>query len=229
MGLDRCAKCGEELTAEEKKCPKCGAEGTEEVPQRHPLRAATWAAEHAIYLSEAAQKLRQSAEAAEECGGDALVSRGVKEKLSSIAELQPSEQLHAGRARGRACASALLSLFAIEVALKAYQFRDLGKREFRHDLKCLFDSLKPGTQADLDRLVPELQDTLKKHPNGFVSLRYMYEDLADLNVVKIPKPSDPLHSAAVNIAAALRADPELQKVAARAAEFGRRKRSTEKG
>ena len=135
-------------------------------------------------------------------------------RLTSPAELEPEEHRLFTRARSTGHAGALLSLFAIEVALKAYQIRDRGQHENEHDLRKLFDSLNEETRARLTELCPEVTETVTKHHKGFVSLRYQFEELGKSKGVKIPKSTDPLHGVAKKVAEALREEPAIQDVVA---------------
>ncbi len=108
----------------------------------------------------------------------------------------------------------MLSLFAIEVALKAYQILDRGQHENEHNLAKLFDSLNEATKTRLKELCPEVTDTVTIHAMGFVTLRYQFEELGKSKGVKIPKPTDPLHGVAKKIAETLREEPVIQKVVA---------------
>ncbi|MXX68815.1 MAG: HEPN domain-containing protein [Gemmatimonadales bacterium] len=169
----------------------------------------TWAAEFAGYFAEAAESLRDTASQAEQECCESLESRGVQAWGSST-ELEPQEHQLFVRARATGHAGALLSLFAIEVALKAYQIRDMGEYEREHDLRKLFDSLNKTTKARLEELCPGVTETVTKHRNGFVSLRYLFEELGKSKRAEIPKSADPLHGVAKKIAEALREEPEIQ-------------------
>ena len=189
----------------------------EDVPRKlgiadHAFRA-SWAAEYAGYFAEAAERLRDTATQAEQECYESLRSRGVR-RLVSRAELEPEERRLVMRARSTDHAGALLSLFAIEVALKAYQILDRGQHENEHDLAKLFDSLKEETKARLKEVCPEVTETVTKHRKGFVSLRYQFEELGKSKGVKIPKSTDPLHGVPTKIAKALREEPAIQEVVA---------------
>ncbi len=134
--------------------------------------------------------------------------------MDSSAELEPEERRLFASARSTSHAGALLSLFAIEVALKAYQIRDRDKHENEHDLRKLFDSLNEETKARLKDLCPEVTEVVTKHHEGFVALRYQFEELGKSRGVKIPKSTDPLHGVARKIAEALREEPSIQEVVA---------------
>ena len=195
----------------------------EDVPRKlgvadHAFRA-SWAAEYAGYFAEAAESLRNTATQAEQECYESLSSRGVRPPIAR-AELEPEERRLITRARSADHAGALLSLFAIEVALKAYQIRDRGQHENEHDLAKLFDSLNEETKTRLKALCPEVTDTVTRHANGFVTLRYQFEELGNSKGVKIPKPTDPLHGVAKKIAEALREEPVIQEVVA-AVQTGR--------
>ena len=174
---------------------------------------ASWAAEYAGYLAEAAESLRDTATQAEQECYESLRSRGVR-RLVASAELEPEERRLFTRARSTSHAGALLSLFAIEVALKAYQIRDRGQHENEHDLRKLFDSLNEETKARLRQLCPEVTEAVTKHHKGFVSLRYQFEELGKSKRVKIPKSTDPLHGVAKKITEALREELAIQEVVA---------------
>ena len=198
----------------------------EDVPRKlgvadHRFRA-SWAAEYAGYFAEAAERLRDTATQAEQECYESLRSRGVR-RLNSRAELEPEERRLVMRARSTGHASALLSLFAIEVALKAYQILDRGQHESEHDLAKLFDSLDEETKARLKEVCPEVTETVTKHRKGFVSLRYQFEELGKSKGVKIPKSTDPLHKVPTKIANALREEPAIQEVVA-AVQTGRETR-----
>ena len=189
----------------------------EDVPRKsgvedHAFRA-SWAAEYAGYLAEAAESLRDTATRAERECYESLRSRGVRLPVSP-AELEPEERRLFTRARSADHGGALLSLFAIEVALKAYQILDRGQHENEHNLAKLFDSLNEATKTRLKELCPEVTDTVTKHAMGFVTLRYQFEELGESKGVKIPKPTDPLHGVAKKIAETLREEPAIQKVVA---------------
>lgn len=141
--------------------------------------------------------------------------------------MKPEERRLFARARATGHAGALLSLFAIELALKAYQIRDKGQHENEHDLRKLFDSLNEETKARLKELCPEVTETVTTHHKGFVSLRYQFEELGKSKGVKIPKSTDPLHGVAKTIAEALREEPAIQEVVS-AVRTGR-KAENEKG
>ncbi len=182
----------------------------EDVPRKlgesnHVLRA-SWAAEFAGYFAEAAERLLDTATQAEQGCYESLKNRGVHRLVSSN-ECAPEERQLFIRARAAGHAGALLSLFAIELALKAYQIRDCGQHEQEHDLRKLFDSLCEDTKAQLKGLCPEVTETVTKHRKGFVDLRYQFEELGKSKDVKIPKPNDPLHGVAKKITDALRAGP----------------------
>lgn len=185
----------------------------------HAFRA-SWAAEYAGYFAEAAECLQDAAQQAEQECAESLWSRGVG-SLTSRAQLKPDERRLFTRARATGHAGALLSLFAIEVALKAYQIRDKGQHENEHDLMKLFDSLNEDTKARLKELCPEVTETVTKHHRGFVSLRYQFEELGKSKGVKMLKSTDPLHGVAQTIAAALREEPAIQEVVS-AARTGRK-------
>ena len=189
----------------------------EDVPRKLGVAAdafrASWAAEYAGYLAEAAESLLDTATQAEQECYESLKHRGVRRLVPSV-ELEPEERRLVTRARSTGHAGALLSLFAIEVALKAYQIRDRGKHENEHDLTKLFDSLNEETKARLKELCPEVTETVTKHHEGFVSLRYQFEELGKSKGVKIPKSTDPLHGVAKKIAEALREEPAIQEVVA---------------
>ena len=176
---------------------------------------ATWAAEFAGYMTEAAEHLRQTAMQAEECCAQALEGRQVP-RLRSLDDLEPEELGLVVRARSMSHASALLSLFALEIALKGYQILDCGRHTHDHDLRRLFGSLSSETKRRIKKLGPEVPETIKKHHNGFVSLRYQFEELGDSRRVAIPKAGDPLHGAARTMVEALAQEPVLREVADRA-------------
>ena len=176
---------------------------------------ASWAAEYAGYFAEAAQCLRDTAEKAEQQCYESLKSRGVQ-SLPPRSELEPEEGRLVTRARSMGHASALLSLFAIEVALKGYQDREKVQHESGHDLKRLLGSLSRDTKARLRELCPELTDTVTTYRNGFVSLRYQFEELGESKSVTIPRSTDPLHGVAKKIAEALRDEPAIREVVAAA-------------
>ncbi len=135
--------------------------------------------------------------------------------MDSSAELEPEERRLFTSARSTSHAGALLSLFAIEVALKAYQIRDRGQQSKNdHDLARLFESLNEETRARLKELCPEVMETVTKHRKGFVSLRYQFEELGESKGVKIPKATDPLHGVAPQIVEALLEEPAIQEVVA---------------
>ncbi len=140
--------------------------------------------------------------------------------MDSPAELEPEERRLVMRARSTDHASALLSLFAIEVALKAYQILDRGQHEPGHDLAKLFNSLNQETKARLKEICPEVTETVTKHRKGFVSLRYQFEELGKSKGVKIPKSTDPLLEVPTKIVNALREEPAIQEVVA-AVQAGR--------
>ena len=195
----------------------------EDVPRKlgvpdHTFRA-SWAAEYAGYFAEAAECLRNTAEQAVEQCYESLSSRQVQ-RLTSLAELEPEERRLVTRARSTGHASALLSLFAIEVALKAYQIRDKGDHENEHDLTKLLNSLNEETKARLEELCPAVTETVTKHHKGFVSLRYQFEALGKSEGVTIPETTDPLHEVAKAIAQSLRDEPAIREVVA-AARTGR--------
>ena len=198
----------------------------EDVPREfgvedHVFRA-SWAAEYAGYFAEAGECLRDTATQAEQECYESLRSRGVR-RLVSRAELDPRERRLVTRARSTDHAGALLSLFAIEVALKAYQILDRGKHENGHDLAKLFDSLNDETRARLQDLCPGVTETVTKHHEGFVSLRYQFEELGKSKGVKIPESNDPLHGVAKKLAETLREEPAIQQVVA-AVQTGRETR-----
>jgi len=141
--------------------------------------------------------------------------------------MEPEERRLVARARATGHAGALLSLFAIEVALKAYQILDRGQHENEHDLRKLFDSLNEETRARLKELCPEVTETVATHHRGFISLRYQFEELGKSKGVKIPKPTDPLHGVAKTIAEVLREESAIQEVVS-AVRTGR-KAANEKG
>lgn len=178
----------------------------------HAFRA-SWAAEHTCYFAEAAECLRDTAQQAEQQCFESLMRRGV-DRLPPRDQMEPEERRLFARARATGHVGALLSLFAIEVALKAYQILDRGQHENEHDLAKLFDSLNEETQARLKELGPEVTETVTKHHRGFVSLRYQFEELGKSQGVKIPMPTDPLHGVAKKIAEALREEPAIQEVVA---------------
>ena len=127
---------------------------------------ASWAAEYAGYLAQASESLRDTATQAEQQCYESLKSRGVR-RLDSSAELEPEERRLFTSARSTSHAGALLSLFAIEVALKAYQIRDRGQQSKNdHDLARLFESLNEETRARLKELCPEVMETVTKHRKG---------------------------------------------------------------
>ena len=136
--------------------------------------------------------------------------------MTSPAELESEERQLVAKARSMGHASALLSLLAIEIALKGYQIRDRGRHTHAHDLQCLFDSLNTETKTRLKEIGPEVPETLSKHCIGFVSLRYQFEELGNSTGVGIPKARDPLHTAATRIVEALMEEPSVRQVAARA-------------
>ena len=167
----------------------------------HVFRAA-WAAEYAKFMTEAAAHLRQAAMDAEDRCFESLTNRRVG-RLTSLDELKPEEHSLVAKTRATSHASALLSLLAIEIALKGYQIRD-GHRHMRaHDLLSLFDSLNPETRQRLEALDSELVETLNRHRLGFVSLRYQFEELGNLERVAIPKSTDSLHEVAELVVEAL--------------------------
>lgn len=201
----------------------------EDVPRQlgvanHAFRA-SWAAEYAGYFAEAAERLRDTATQAEQDCYESLRSRGVRAPIRR-AVLEPEERRLVTRARSMSHASALLSLFAIEVALKAYQIRDSGQHKSEHDLTKLFNSLKEETRARLKELCPEVTETVTRHRNGFVSHRYQFEELGKSKGVKIPESTDPLHAVAKKIVEALSQEPAIQEVVAAAGLEG--KAETEK-
>lgn len=157
-------------------------------------------------MTEAADCLRQAAMEAEQ-----QFSEEVGEEDRREPEGAEERRLFA-RTRAMSLASALLALFAIELALKAYQIRDCGQHETGHDLQKLFDSLKEETKARLEKLGPEVTDTLRNHRQGFVSLRYSFEELFNSISVAIPRPSDPLHAVAMQIVEALIKEPSVRQV-----------------
>lgn len=167
----------------------------------HVFRAG-WAAEYAKFMTEAAAHLRKTAIDAEDRCFESLTNRQVG-RLTSLDELTPNEHSLVARARATSHASALLSLLAIEIALKGYQIRDRGQHTRAHDLLSLFDSLNPETRQRLEALHPELVETLRSHHLGFVSLRYQFEELGNLEKVAIPKSTDPLHGVAELVVEAL--------------------------
>ncbi len=185
----------------------------------HVFRAMC-AAAYAGYMTEAAQELQQTAREAEKNCSQARTNRQAP-PLTSRADLEPKELRLALRARSMSHASALLSLLAIEIALKGWQILDCGKHTRGHDLQCLFDSLNTETQAHLKELGPEVTETLSTHRKGFVSLRYQFEELGKSKGVVIPKPSDPLHTAVTRIVEDLKIEPRVQQVAARANTLSR--------
>ena len=187
----------------------------------HAFRA-SWAAEHACYFAEAAECLRDTAQQAEQQCFESLMRRGV-DRLPPRDQMEPEERRLIARARATGHAGALLSLFAIEVALKAYQILDMGQHENEHDLAKLFDSLHEETRARVEELCPEVTRTVTTHRNGFVSLRYQFEELGKSKGVKIPKSTDPLHGVAKKIAEALREEPAIQEVVS-AVQTGRETR-----
>ncbi len=171
---------------------------------------ASWAAEYAGYFAEAAESLRDAAERAEKECSESLGSRGAQHPLSST-ELEPEERRLFARARSTGHAGALLSLFAIEVALKAYQILHKGQHDRnQHNLVKLYDSLNDETKARLTTVCPELTEIVTKHRKAFVSLRYQFEDLGKSKGVKIPKPTDPLHEVAKKLAEPLRKERAIQ-------------------
>ncbi len=178
-------------------------EGTEpETPAADRAFRAQWPAEYAAYVNKAAEHLRQNAiQAAKSCG-ESLESRSVQQ-LPLPDELEGEELRLFVEARSYGLGSALLSLLAIEIALKAYQILDNGKHTHVHHLGRLFDSLNSETKARLDKLVPELAETVANHPEGFVSVRYQFEELNVGESVKIPRLCDPLHAAASETVKAL--------------------------
>ena len=176
---------------------------------------AMWAAEYAWYMTKAAKQLQQTAREAEKSCSQAVTSRQAP-KFTSLDEWEPEELELALRARSMGHASALLSLLAIEIALKGWQILDCGKHTRGHNLQRLFDSLKTETKAHLEELGPEVTETLKKHRKGFVSLRYPFEELGKSKGVSIPKPNDPLHTAVTRIVEDLIKEPRVQQVATRA-------------
>ena len=175
---------------------------------------ARWAAEYAGYMTEAAKLRRPTAMQAEE-SFQALTNRQAPPSTSPD-ELVPEERRLRDKARSMSHACALLSLLAIEIALKGWQILDCGQHARDHDLQVLFDSLKTETRAHLEKLGPEVTETLKTHPTGFVSLRYQFEELGNSESVVIPKPSDPLHTAATRIVQDLMEEPRVQQVATHA-------------
>ena len=110
----------------------------------------------------------------------------------------------------------LLSLFALEIALKGYQILDCGRHTHDHDLRRLFDSLSSETKTRLKELGPEVPETIEKHHNGFVSLRYQFEEVGDSKRVAIPRAVDPLHGAARTMVEALAQEPSVREVAVHA-------------
>ena len=172
---------------------------------------ASWAAEYAGSFAEATEGLRHAAEQAEQECAESLWSRGL-DRLPSRVQLRPEERRLFARARATGHAGALLSLFAIELALKAYQILDRGQHQKGHDLRKLFDSLNEETKARLKKLCPEVTETVTKHRDGFVSLRYQFEKLGESKSVKIPKSTDPLYEVAKRLAESLREEPAVQEV-----------------
>lgn len=183
---------------------------------------AAWAAECAGYLTEAAEHLRQTAMQEVERCSESLGNRQAPQ--TSWDDLEPEELRLAVRARSMSHASALLSLFALEIALKGYQIRDCGQHSRDHDLQRLFDSLNSETRTRLEELGPEVPETIKKHHDAFCSLRYQFEKLGDSRRVTIPKPVDPLHGVARTMVEALAQEPDVREVAARAGSQAPRRR-----
>ena len=176
---------------------------------------ASWAAEYAGYFAEAAESLRDTAEQAEQQCSESLWSRGIR-SLTPQTELEPGERRLLTRARSTGHTSALLAVFAIELGLKAYQIRDRGQHQKGHDLRKLFDSLNEETKARLKKLCPEVTETVTKHRDGFVSLRYQFEKLGESKSVQIPKSTDPLYEVATRLAESLREEPAIQELVAAA-------------
>ena len=162
-----------------------------------PAFRAAWVADFALYMNKAAEHLRQTAMQAEQQCPEAVVEEDQGKTVGA-----EGRRLVA-RTRAMSLASALLALFAIELALKAYQTRDCGRHETWHDLQKLFDSLNEETKTRLKELGPEVTETLRNYPKGFVSLRYPFEELFNSRSVVIPRPSDPLHAVATKISEAL--------------------------
>ena len=162
-----------------------------------PAFRAAWVSDFAGYMTEAAEHLRQTAMYAEQQCYEAVVEEDQGKPIGA-----EGRRLVA-RTRAMSLASALLALFAIELALKAHQIRDCGQHKNWHDLQKLFDSLNEETKTRLKKLGPEVTETLRNHRKGFVSLRYPFEELFSLNSVVIPRPSDPLHAVATKIREAL--------------------------
>ena len=112
-------------------------------------------------------------------------------------------------------ASALLALLGMELALKAYQILDKGQHEHGHDLGRLFDSLNAETKARLSELGPEVAATLQEYPQGFVSLRYQFEELGKGTSVAVPRDDalhydDALHEAVAMVVEALIGELRVQ-------------------
>ncbi len=96
-------------------------------------------------------------------------------------------------ASGCFMASTLLRPFATELALKALYIQETGgERILKHDLKVLFQSLKPATQTSIEQRFERirqdkvdrgiysgegglLSQVLANHGNDFTEWRYIYE------------------------------------------------------
>ena len=180
----------------------------DDVSVKDTPRRAAWAAEFALYVTEAADHLRKTAIEAERLCSEALIEKDQEKPVGA------EERRLIARTRSMSHASALLALLAIEIALKGYQIRDCGRHQTHHCLQKLFDSLKEETKARLKELGPEVTETLRKYQQGFVSLRYQFEELGNDRSVVIPRPSDPLHAVAMQIVEALIEEPSIQQVVA---------------
>ena len=173
------------------------------------FRLAAWAAEYAGYLNEAAKHLQETAIQSQERCLEALERREVQQ-FDGPGELEPEEGLLFREARAMGHASALLALLGMELALKAYQILDKGQHEHGHDLGRLFDSLNAETKARLSELGPEVAATLQEYPQGFVSLRYQFEELGKGTSVAVPRPDDALHEAVAMVVEALIGELRVQ-------------------
>lgn len=180
----------------------------DDVSVKDAPRRAAWAAAYAGYMAEAAYHLQQTAIEAERLCSEALIEEDQGKPVGA-----EGRRLIA-RTRSMSHASALLALLAIEIALKGYQIRDCGRHQTHHCLQKLFDSLKEETKARLKELGPEVTETLRKYQQGFVSLRYQFEELGNDRSVVIPSPNEPLHEVATQIVEALIEEPCIQQVVA---------------
>ena len=166
---------------------------------------AEWAAEFAWYSNQVGEHLLETAAQTL----DDLVAKVDRRKGTSADNWKPREPEEirlASKTRAMAHTSVLQALLAIEIALKAYQIRDTGQNTRTHNLQRLFNSLKDETRTRLENLGPEIKSTLQKHPEGFVDLRYPFEQLGNLKRFDIPRPTDPLYVAATKIVEALKMD-----------------------